>query len=264
MDSAPSKLFQGIVGGAPLIDELPGSRVFDPKLLGDGQVAEPLNMNQKLGHLVEDAVACLIEASDRFDLVHRNLQLQPDPQTTLGELDFVLRDLQSGHFIHLELAAKFYLALPTPDGIRLPGPDPADNYFTKLGRLRDHQLRLTQLHRDHLPELIRSEPIEVQHLILGILFDPADAKDPFQPDFIHPSCRRGRWVHVDALEAFFEPDARFELVPKPLWPVPLEFLRDVPLRSWNRREMNYRCVMLRVNQGVEPWFVVPAHFPESR
>ena len=264
MDSVPSKLFQAIVTGPPLIGDLPGYRTFDSKLLGGQDVAAALKLDQKLGHLVEDGVGHLIEASDRFALLYRNLQLQPNPQTTLGEIDFVIRDLESGQLIHLELAAKFYLALPTADGLNLPGPDPEDNYFNKVSRLLEHQLRLTELYRSHLPESIRHEPIESRHLVLGVLFDPVDAGGPARADFLHPSCRRGRWVHIDELADRFDSNARLEVIPKHLWPVPLEFLRDVPLRSWNPKDMNHRCVMLRVDQGEEPWFVVPSHFPESR
>ena len=66
---------------------------------------------QRLGLAFEQWVAALVCASEGLELVERNLPIR-DGQTTLGELDMLVRDLESGKLWHWELALKFYLGTP--------------------------------------------------------------------------------------------------------------------------------------------------------
>lgn len=123
-----------------LVGDLPEAKCFCRSILRRPEVLPDLNLRQKLGHLFEDALASLLVASHKVDLLHQNLQLRDENRTTVGEMDFLIRHRSNSALVHLELATKFYLAVETPSGITLPGPDARDNYFRKLARLRDHQL----------------------------------------------------------------------------------------------------------------------------
>lgn len=282
MTSIERALFQSLVHGPLLVGDLPEAATFPYRQLGvptdsDGS---DLNLSQKLGHLYESALAVLLKASPRFDLLALNLQLQRDAHTTVGELDFLLRDLSDGKLIHLELATKFYLAVRTEAGWELPGPDARDNYFRKIRRLREHQLVLTAKHRAVLPREYRDEPIEVRQLIYGCLFEriPADdvsvhasaasVDDWEKPSnvtplkFLNLSGRRGRWLSIEQCRDYFPPDADLRVIPKTLWPVPLEFLEQIPLEPWTARAQVERCVMLRADGDLTPYFVTPSGYPE--
>ena len=254
-------LLQSLIHGPLLVGDLPEAVVFGREALVLPDPAPCLNLEQKLGHLYEDALAVVLEASDRFELLSQNLPLRTDIHTTVGELDFLVRDLESSKLIHLELATKFYLAVETVDGLELPGPDARDNYFRKLHRLRSHQLRLASSHRDCLPKQYRDEPILVRQLIYGCLFDHIRAISPAVPAFSHSGCRRGRWLTVDECADHFPPETRLQVIPKPLWPVPLEFLDEVDLERWVPPRSLDRCVMVRVNDGPIPYFVAPSGYP---
>ena len=195
MISPTQPLLQSLVGGPLLIGDLPEACSFPYQDLEIPAAPTPLNLQQKLGYLYEDALGILLEASPRFDLLARNLQLHSDTQTTLGELDFLLRDLDSDLLIHLELATKFYLAVETPSGLALPGPDARDNYFRKLQRLRSHQLTLAQNHRSALPESYQHHPIVAQQLIYGCLFDHIDAAE-LRLDLVCQMCHSCRLTHI--------------------------------------------------------------------
>ena len=280
MNSIENALFQSLVHGPLLVGDLPEAARFPHQDLSVPAAIDGngLNLNQKLGHLYECALAVLLEESPRFDLLALNLQIQKDAHTTVGELDFLLRDLDhDGPLIHLELATKFYLAVPTGEGLALPGPDARDNYFRKIQRLREHQLILSRKHRDALPEPYRDESIVVRQLIYGCLFAPVPANglptedpsamtvaDRATPEFLNPHCRRGRWLTIDQCHEHFPPQTEFRIIPKALWPVPLEFVEGIPLERWTPQTPVERCVMLRVDDDTTPYFVAPSGYPEHR
>lgn len=264
MISTSHALFQSLVHGPLLIGDLPEAGTFPHHHLAIQADVAPLNLQQKLGYLYEDALAVLLESSPDYDLLARNLQIRSDAHTTIGELDFLLRDLGNGQLIHLELATKFYLAVKTDTGLNLPGPDARDNYFRKLQRLRDHQLTLAKKHCDSLPEDYRHEPIVTRQLIYGCLFDPVHASDPAAPEFIEPRCRRGRWLTVDECSDFFPSNSHFQIIPKHLWPVPLDLLENIPLETWSPQTPVDRCLMVRVNDEPAPWFIAPTNYPEHK
>ncbi|MGJ8695647.1 MAG: DUF1853 family protein [Verrucomicrobiaceae bacterium] len=252
-------ILNSLIHSSPLITHLPEASSFPHHSLSLPTEPPDLNLQQKLGHLYEDALALLLNASPRFDLLAQNLQIQKDAHTTLGELDFLLRDTSTGQLIHLELATKFYLAVDD----ELPGPDARDNYFKKLSRLRTHQLTLAQKHRDHLPPEFRDEPIITQQLIHGCLFDHLSAPTPATPELLNPTCRRGKWLTIDQLPHHFPPDTTYHLIPKPLWPVPLDLLTDTPLDPWSPPEKIDRCLMVRASHHQEPYFITPSNYPNQ-
>ena len=250
-------LLQSLVCGPRLVGDLPEAKAFPSEHLTIPPEIPPLNFEQKLGHLYEDALAILLQFSPKIDFLAQNLQIQKDIHTTVGELDFLIRDCSSNGLIHLELATKFYLAFQSEDGLKLPGPDARDNYFRKITRLRDHQLQLPTRYRDHLPELYRDQTIITQQLIYGCLFDHIDSPEQANPDFINPNCRRGKWLYQNEIPRHFTETDHFQIIPKPLWPVPLEFLQNLTLATWDPNQRQERCLMVRYKNKATPYFLAP-------
>lgn len=259
-----SAIYQSLIEGPLLVGDLPEAASFDRDTLGlpDDLILPAINLKQKLGHLYEDALANMLRASPRYDLLASNLQIQKDAHTTIGELDFLLRDLESGKRIHLELATKFYLAVQTEDGLTLPGPDARDSYFKKLDRLRAHQLRILAEHEEHLPEVYReSKPTVTQQLLYGCFFDHIDTTQPAEPEFSHPQGRRGRWLTIDEIPNHFPRGTKFQIIPKALWPVPLKNLEKISLENWSPEASLERCLMLRIDREALPHFIAPTGYP---
>lgn len=254
-------LLLSLIHGPRLIGDLPEASIFACDGLPMPATFSPLNLRQKLGHLYEEALAMLLEAAPGFRVLARNLQLREGGHPTLGEIDFLIRDLGTGQLIHLELATKFYLGVETEAGLTLPGPDARDHYFRKIGHLRGHQLQLTCQHQALLPEAFRHETIIPRQLVYGCLFDHLHADQPAAPEFINSHCRRGRWLSIDECAGHFSPDSHFQIIPKSLWPVPLEFLNEIPLESWAPSSSHDRCLMLRVNHDPVPYIIAPSGYP---
>ena len=266
-------IFQSLLVSPLLVGDLPNAAQFGRRDLvaptaSAGSVE--LNFDQKLGHLYEDALAIVLASSPDIEVVEQNLQIQENIHSTVGELDFLIRDA-NGTLTHLELATKFYLAVKTEHGIAFPGPDARDNYDRKIQRLLSHQLTLTQRHKANLPTAYQNADIMVKQLIYGCLFDHigdhisdhTSAAKLSVPEFSNPQCRRGKWLHHAELAEHFSNDSQFYLIPKHLWPVPIEFLEKIPLEKWQPDMFVDRCVMLRVIGHAGPYFVAPDEYPKQ-
>lgn len=259
-------IFQSLLTSPLLVGDLPGVARFCRDGLVAPEASAELNFNQKLGHLYEDALATVLMSSPDLEVVQRNLQIQTNIHSTVGELDFLIRG-SDGTLTHLEIATKFYLAVKTDSGIEFPGPDSRDNYHRKIERLLSHQLTLTERYKSNLPRAYRDADIEVQQLIYGCLFDPITGSQPGEgkrsdPKFINPECRRGKWLHRAEVADQFANDSQFEIIPKHLWPVPVDLLKKIPLEKWRPDQFADRCVMLRINGQGCPYFVAPDGYPK--
>ncbi len=255
-------IFQSLLVSPLLVSDLPGTDQFSRHGLVAPAASVELDFDQKLGHLYEDALAKVFAASPDIEVLEQNLQIQEDIHSTVGELDFLIRDAH-GTLTHLELATKFYLAVKTEDGVTHPGPDSRDNYDRKLARLLSHQLTLAERHKANLPLAYRDEDIVVKQLIYGCLFDHISAAELRIPKFCNPECRRGKWLHHAELTDHFSNDSQFYLIPKHLWPVPIEFLGAIPLERWQPDKFADRCVMLRIDGHACPYFVAPDEYPKQ-
>ena len=254
-------LFQSLIGAPPLITDLPEATVFCHHSLVPPHDSPSLNFQQKLGYIYEDALAVVLDATPAYNLLSRGIQIRKKAGHTLGELDFLIKDLALDSLIHLELAVKFYLAVEIGNGFLLPGPDARDNYFRNLEKMRCHQLLLVEKYRNLLPKEFREKKIVAQQLMHGCIFDHVDASRPVESEFLDPNGRRGKWLHVGDSIEYFGRNTRLEIIPKSLWPVPLELIEGVELENWEANPAMDRCVMVRADAGMTPYFVAPYGFP---
>ena len=255
-------LIRSLIESPLLVSDLPQAAQLDRRYFAISDQPVELNFDQKLGHLYEDALASLLTSSPGIELVEQNLQIRTDVHTTVGELDFLIRQSDST-LVHLELATKFYLAIEADNGFRFPGPDARDNYHRKIERLLSHQLTLTKKYRAHLPPTYAKENIEVRQLIYGCLFDHISQTKESSPQFCNPDCRRGKWLRQSELAKYFSNDDTFYQIPKHLWPVPLKLLENLSLEKWQPDELLERCKMIRVHGHSVPYFIAPNGYPEQ-
>jgi hypothetical protein len=124
------------------------------------EVIKALATNSKklrLGHQLERYFQFLINNS-YYETLTSNLQIIVN-KTTIGELDFILRDTITNQLIHVEIATKFYLYDPSfEDELkRWIGPNRKDSLLQKMDKLQEKQF----------PLLYHNQTIEVLK-ILGI------------------------------------------------------------------------------------------------
>lgn len=231
----------------------------------------------RLGLYFEQLYACLMSEVLGWELLARNLPVRRQG-ITLGELDFLLRNPDTGVVEHHEIAVKFYLGFqPGPDQSPLwYGPNSADRLDIKTRRLREHQSPLSRR-----PETVAAidalgidQPQKSGIFMPGYLFYPqTDALPaPLQAPRDH---LRGSWLYLAEAQALER--ERWVPLRKPHWLGPW-VQSGAPVRA------DAEAMLAQVEatktprlfaqlawveacgfwQEVARYFVVPAHWPGER
>jgi hypothetical protein len=138
---------------------------------------------------------------------------------TLGELDFVWRDLSDGAVVHWEMAAKFYLLAgrePVHGLHSFVGPNLVDRLADKL----DHLLR-RQLPLGHAPEarLLLGETVARSEVyLLGwLFFRNGEVPGGLEALGISPAHLHGWWATLEDWRAQAAPGSRWCRLPRTAW-----------------------------------------------
>ncbi len=164
--------------------------------------------DKRLGAWFESLLGEWLARDERYDLLARNLAIrQPRKgggRETVGELDFVVRDLARDRVEHWEVAVKFYLGyLPGTGDHVWVGPGLKDRLDIKLDRLRKHQLAVPQL--PGAQSILKERGFKLQGsraIMKGRLFYPLGAgfAPPRQAAHDH---LRGWWTRTGKFAEFF-------------------------------------------------------------
>lgn len=221
------------------------------------QAAEQLQARaapRRLGLIFEHWVAALVDVSPGLERVASNLPIR-DQGRTLGELDMLVRDRQSGELWHWELALKFYLATAE----QWYGPNRHDTLARKAHHLYQQQLPRSQsaIARTQLAE--QGWEVQGQALLTrGRLFYHRDIpSDGVAPISGH---ERGWWRTTDEMD-----DGPWSIVERPFWPTP--FMSDKSTDFVDRTtlidyvEDHSRALMVTSIHHDQPGFIVPVSWP---
>lgn len=187
-----------------------------------GSPKDESNSHIVFGKRMETFFSHAINQSDRFEMIAENLQIISH-KTTLGEIDFLIKDLENGQLMHVELACKVYLYDPKRVGTVLShwvGPNQNDFLDKKVEKLKSKQLPL--LYSDEsktlLSQYIKEEDISA---ITQTVCFPANLYLPKNSDAdtssINPKAISGSWVSLsDFSEGLFK-GCLFHLPEKQYW-----------------------------------------------
>jgi len=178
--------------------------------------------NTVLGKRVEQFFKIAIEADDNLNLIAHNIQIHNE-ERTLGELDFILKDLSENQIFHIELMYKFYVYDPdfSTEMDRWIGPNRKDSLLQKIKKVKINQLPLL-----HTPEVkkylksldIKSEDIQQEICFKASLFIPKELSTYNFPH-INKECIIGFWVHLKDFSNYDKKDLKFFAPEKQDWPV---------------------------------------------
>ena len=175
----------------------------------------PRRNQYRVGRYFERLVLFYLQQIRQVEVLANALQIQEEGRT-IGELDFVFRD-ESGRLQHWEVAVKFYLHFPGEhiSGSHLIGPDPRDNFETKIKRLFEHQLPLS---KKVFPDIAERHAFVKGRVFYHPAFPPPDTL----PAELSPTHLRGAWLYHQELDWF----SRFtnssspilaKVIQKPFW-----------------------------------------------
>lgn len=176
--------------------------------------------NEVLGKRIEHFFEYSITTSKRYDLLANNIQVFDD-KITIGELDFIVKDLQKDKVLHIELVCKFYIYDTTlGDGLEAwIGPNRKDSLLQKVKKLTLKQFPL--LYKKETKPILEnlhldSSKIDQQVCFLSYLFVPITSKNHIIP-IINNECIVGFWEKSDNFTAKRYGDYEFYIPQKKDW-----------------------------------------------
>jgi len=156
-----------------------------------------LRANEVLGKRIEHFFEYCLQTSNRYHVIAKNIQIFKD-KITIGEIDFIIKDLEKEIITHIELVYKFYLYDPQiqTEQDRWIGPNRNDSLVQKLNKLKNQQFPLLQ-QKETVKELkklqLKPKKITQQVCYLANLFLPVSYKEK-NMDISNSNCVKGYWI----------------------------------------------------------------------
>tara|TARA_R110002050_G_scaffold136014_5_gene259195 strand:+ start:1024 stop:1839 length:816 start_codon:yes stop_codon:yes gene_type:complete len=203
------------------IGELEGLRQFVlPELNFENLEMGRLPSNVRLGHKIEHIFLKLIQHSTQYNVIAHNIPIRKE-KTSLGEIDFLLQDVDSHKFMHVELTYKFYVVTGEATKIecQLIGPNRSDSFLAKKERIVNHQIPL--LRTPEATSVLQGLHIRTSELLHRVcfksqIFIPFTTREvdlaPFNSD-----CICGRWIPLQQFKSPWFLEQRYYLPSKPEW-----------------------------------------------
>lgn len=170
--------------------------------------------NTLLGKRAEVFFAHQIQQNPKYEMLVERLQIFED-KITLGELDFIVKDLEEHRLIHVELVCKIYL-LDDQFEDNWIGPNRKDGLAQKIDKLVNKQFPL--LNFPFTQSTLTMMGLDTQLIVQQICFKTllfVHLKQ-FKKDLVlqvNPECIVGFWIHSNEfIEEEFAQDEFF--IPK--------------------------------------------------
>lgn len=160
-----------------------------------------------LGKYFESLVEYWLRESKDKELLAHNLQVFKR-RNTIGEFDFVYRDLTDGKVYHLECAGKFYIAHKNISGhSNFIGPNSIDTLERKVKKIVDEQISLADTVEGKETLFVEGidEKVIPKIFLKGYLFYYADLffENIFiQPESSEPDHSKGWWIFSKDIDYF--------------------------------------------------------------
>lgn len=202
----------------------------------------PIPGNLRLGHQMEIVCKQLLANSSRFEILVFNLPIREGKQT-LGEIDFILKDVETEQLIHVELTYKFYIIDPNiSEPIhQLIGPNKRDAFFMKMEKIKNKQFTL--LHSEAGKKALANLDIDASNLVHQTcfkvqLFKPYKA-DIVQLEPLNENCVVGYWLRMSGFTGDAFTSYQFYMPNKSQW-----VLTPNDTFEW----MSYADIVLKIEQ----------------
>jgi len=209
---------------------------------------EAVSQKLRLGHQMEYIFKQLVLHSNKYEILLHNLPIK-DGNRTIGEIDFILKDGQTGTLIHIELTYKFYIIdSQIADPIhRLIGPNKRDTFFAKMEKIKNKQFQL--IHSEEGSKALNK--IQIDHKLIehqacckAQLFTPFQLKErSIKP--LNKACICGYWLHFEDLKAAYFKSFQFYIPMKSEWVI--EPHDDVKWNSYFKACTNINQHILKEN-----------------
>jgi len=153
--------------------------------------------DRRLGHQAEFVYLQLLNACSEFEVIAHSIQLI-DGKRTLGELDFIIQNVETKVVLHIELTYKFYIldkSVSEPIH-QIVGPNRKDAFAYKLNKTRDKQMPL--LYSKPGKVVLKELGLDISNInqmvaFYAHIFVPYDDRS-FDIGNLNKNCLAGYWV----------------------------------------------------------------------
>ncbi|BCE01376.1 DUF1853 family protein [Marinicellulosiphila megalodicopiae] len=165
-----------------------------------------------LGTYYEALWAFYLNHHPSTQLIAQNIQIndkQRKMNPTVGEMDFIYLDRLTQHYVHLEVAIKFYLEVnpidPNEPLSKWMGPKKNDRLDIKYHKLMDRQTKILDFActQATIKPLIQNKPIRAAAALQGRLFHQFIDNADFESSFNKPNCQKHVWFTIDQFKIWF-------------------------------------------------------------
>ena len=178
--------------------------------------------DRRLGAYFENLVKYWLDCSTQYRVLAHRLPIREEGKT-LGELDLVVLDRETGETQHWEVAVKFYLGVVDPVTHTIPdhqwfGPSQKDRLDIKCEHLLNHQIPQSQTVAGK--RTLNKLGVHVDsHRIFckGRLFYPYATTKPGWPARVSKSHSYGWWITASHFVRLAESNGRWRVLPKTCW-----------------------------------------------
>lgn len=200
------------------------------------------NHSQKLlGKRFEMLLSFWFSQSPHFELLQQNIVLHDAEKNTLGEIDFIVREIASNQIWHIESACKYYLAhTRSPSWENCKGPNGRDSLNLKMTKVKKQlSILKSQEGKDFLTICCLLKPIPVL-LMKGYFFHHFSRLQGAIPPYnAHPHYSGGWYIYEHELHSLNGDLAQWILLPKERWMSP--FRTNEPVNILSGNELIVQC-----------------------
>lgn len=224
-----------------------------------------------LGKYFEKLLHFIFKYYDGFSLITVGLQVEKNSRT-IGEIDFIYRDLTHHKTIHLEVAVKYYMGYcSSAKHTMWIGPNGMDSLEGKIKKFST-QLSMAGF-ADQLKDFNPST-FERKVLLKGYLFKHIGSK--LMPHFYNQDVLTGRWLYISELGKIIVAKCKYIILPKWYW---LGFYFDHNLEIFTGNEIMEavsaeiesvgKGILLAKLEGTSnkietKYMIVPNHWPKLK
>lgn len=240
-----------------------------PPLIGDSIASIPVTAESipeipkrkstRVGLYFEDLVRLYLRGREDIEMMEENRQIM-DGKRTLGEVDFIFRDLATGLVHHWETTVKFFLHYgeSNASGSHYPGPNASDWLEKKVARITDHQWPIA---KREFPEIDQQSAF-----VRGVIFYRREASPPLH-ELLNPQHQRGHWLYRREISELPQVANRASILPKPHWlaaPAVEDYqsIRE-SIAELATIESPRMISVLNERDQETRYFIVPDHWPEK-
>ncbi|MCK5907305.1 MAG: DUF1853 family protein, partial [Flavobacteriales bacterium] len=212
----------------------------------------------RLGRYFENLLLFYFNFHPNIEVIEFGKQIFSGKRT-IGEMDFILKNISTGQIVHLETALKYFAKEKDRTNFHsYICPNGSRTFGEKIDKIFSKQLKITET--PEAMEFLKSidvYPVKSFHFIKGTLFYHPDEADAVINERLNPLHLKGWWIYYKEIESLSN-NSKYKLVHKLKWLSPEIEINDDKLLSKTQLlvELNQHFEIISQGQMIVEYYDV--------